>query len=582
MFRAGLSACGRPHQGSPPPGRAGSGPRLCPRPAVRALLALLLLLAAPPALAQPRPDAQELLGRARDALLEARASPEPATPDPPLWRAALRLAEQAAAAAPEDPAARRFLARVYSEVAWHSRAYRAWLEYLELGGTLSTEPPPGTGEPSDAALFSEAAHQLGFARYRAGDPEGALPYYRELLEHLPTDPDGLAWLARLQLELGDPAAAVAYAERLAEAHPDDPAAQAQLGVVREALAVGVPASAAYRRGLSEYEAGDLQSALASFVEALGHNGEFADAAVWAGRTALELGLAPEAEAYWQRASELRPDDDRARYFLTVAREQQRWGREATDAFYAGLAAYEQGDPESAAPLFRQAVEANAEYRDAWAWAARTLQELGRPEEAIAYWEGLLERWPADEAARYFLNLAVQQTEYGPAAGPEFLEAVLHYQQAEFAEAEAGFRRAVEANPDFAAGWGWLGRLEFEQGEYAAAADAYERALELERGNEDYAFFAAEARRLAGAVEGAGSGGADTGGANGTEGARGPGAGSDGAAGAGSPEDAGAASGAATAAEDAAVTRAEGAGADEPASPEDGEDIAVEPVLPPAP
>ena len=58
----------------------------------------------------------------------------------------------------------------------------------------------------------------------------------------------------------------------------------------------------------------------------------------------------------------------------------RWGVDAALAYYDGLAAYEVADLESASSSFVAATEANPDYKEAWVWAARSLQENG---EAVA-------------------------------------------------------------------------------------------------------------------------------------------------------------------------------------------------------
>jgi tetratricopeptide (TPR) repeat protein len=153
--------------------------------------------------------------------------------------------------------------------------------------------------------------------------------------------------------------------------------------------------------------------------------------------------------------------------------------------------------QAANEAFVEAARASAEFEDAWVWAARTYQELGNHAEAIYWWQGVLRLDPGDSRAEYFLSQAQNQLAYGVAAGEAFTRAVRAYQVADVAAAETAFREAVEANPEFAAAWGWLGRIAFADERYEDAAEAFSRAAELQPDNQDYAFFAEEARRLAG-------------------------------------------------------------------------------------
>lgn len=437
----------------------------------------------------------QLLEQARAAASEARVTYEVHTPDGRLWREALELGEQARRLEPQNLDVLRFLALTYSEVNWHVRAHQLWNDYLEAGGNL--KPLPGEGGLDPAQAYAKVGQALGFSRYLAGSLQAAADYYLSVLRQLPGDQESLYWLGRINLELGEEEAARRYFSELLERDPEHRTAGFYLSLIAERESVGEEASRAYREGLSAYEEGRLADAHEHFARALANNRDFADAAVWAGRTALELEQPTVAQGFWERVVQLRPGDAGARYFLEVAQAQARWGVEAGRAYFQGQAAYQRGDLSAAAAAFERAVAANPRMVDAWVWAARAHQERGSPAAAIQYWQGVLERQPEDERARYFLDVARRQLQYGAEAGAAFSEAVRHYQLAQFDEAEASFRRAVNENPGFASAWGWLGRLYFTRGQYSEAARAYSRAAELEPENEDYAFFAEEAALLAG-------------------------------------------------------------------------------------
>jgi tetratricopeptide (TPR) repeat protein len=445
------------------------------------------------------------LERARETVLEARDAYEVRTPDRPLWAEALRLGTEALEARPGDPEALLFLARTYSEVRWFIRAWTYWQDFFAAGGTLDdtgrTSPDLADPDaPSSTFLFAEVGTELGFARYEADEPERAIPYYEAVLARLPEQQEALRWLGRIHFEAGRSEEALPSWERLAELRPEDPSVTYYLERTRDRLAVGVDAADAFERGIALYEDGDVTGALGAFEAALDANAQFADAAIWAGRSALDLGLSGRAVQYWERAVELAPGDDRAEYFLQVARTQAEFGAVATEAYYRGQGYYTEGDLEAANEAFVEAARAAEEFTQAWVWAARTHQELGRPAEAIFWWQGVLRLDPGDERARYFLDQAQNQLAYGVEAGEAFTRAVRAYQLADFATAEAAFREAVAANEEFAAAWGWLGRIAFSEERYADAEEAFGRAEELAPENEDYAFFADEARRLAGDEE----------------------------------------------------------------------------------
>lgn len=429
------------------------------------------------------------LERAVDAAAQARASDQIAHPDQSLWREAIRLAEAARAEAPEDAATLEFAARLYDEVAWYVRSWQAWLAWQQAAGQPLADPG-----------FAEAGHQLGFARYQLGDLAGARPYYERVLAEQPDNAAALHWLARISLEQGDLEAAAAYLEEQLRRDPGNAEARARFAQVQDAGVHGPQAAAAFATGVSLYEQGDFAGALTQFETALGASPTYVEAAVWAGRTAQEIGQPQRAEAHWLRAVELDPADERSNWFLQLARTQNRWGLDAANHFYEGQGRYAAGDVAGALASFEAAVRANSRYVEAIAWSGRAAQELGRWRDAERHWEAVLAIDPTDEGARYFLRIAQQQLAFGTAANQAFLTGLAAYQQADLAAAETGFRRSTETDPEFAPAWGYLGQLYLSQGRFTEAAEAFERAREIEPANDEYVFFAMEARRLADSAE----------------------------------------------------------------------------------
>ena len=452
-------------------------------------LCTLLWLVGAGALAQPS-EAARLLSEAQTiaAEAEARYAGTMLNIDQPLWRQAIDLGEAALRAAPDDPETVLFLARIYSRIGWYVRAWPRWQAYLALGGTL---------QPDDAATFARTGTELGFSRYSAGDLTGALPYYQKVAETLAEDAEALSWLGRIALEQGDPNSALPYWQRAVALDPTNEGFTYYRDLSEEQLRVGVDASTAFRNGLSAYDAGDLETALGFFEAAVAANGSFQEALTWAGRTNLELERFDKATVYWQKVLELSPGDPGAQYFLQLIQDQQRWGVAASGAFYEGQRLYEEGELEAAAERFDAAARFNPSYKDALVWTARSLLELGQMDKALVAWRNVLKLDPEDNRASYFLKLAEQQLAYGSEAGRAFVQGVEQFEVANLSEAEALFQEAVNANPNFAEAWAWLGRTRFTSADYAAAATAYAKAAELEPDNDDYRFFADEAAFLAG-------------------------------------------------------------------------------------
>lgn len=489
----------------------------------RALL-FVAVLAATVAHGQVKQSVAAAYGAAEQALVVAIETPlgRAASPDDAVWRAALdaaslatSLAVAAEQAAPLDAQesaleasrrAYRLEARAYGLTNWYSRAFAAWDGFLASGGELTdTAPqlPSGASDhlSTDREEFHRVVNQLAFARYEAGDLDEARSWYLTLLDMAPDDPEALRWLARIAYEQGDTSAAVVIWQRLVEVAPDDEGARFFLDLSREREQYGEAASEAYRLGLRAYEAGRIDAALEAFQAAVAANPNFANATIWAGRSALEAKKPELAVRYWENAVALDPRDARSAWFLENARLQAQWGVVAGTAYYAGLAAYDAGELEIAHTEFLKAAEAAPTFKEAFVWTARTSQELGRPDEAIGYWQTVLRLDRNDDRARYFIANARQAIVYGTVASEAFSRGLAAYQAGDGPTAQAEFAAAATASPNFLQAWAQLGRVALQNRDYQVAASAYARAAELAPTDEDYAYFAAEAARLAGASPG---------------------------------------------------------------------------------
>jgi len=161
------------------------------------------------------------------------------------------------------------------------------------------------------------------------------------------------------------------------------------------------------------------------------------------------------------------------------------------------AAYEQGNLQLAAEMYLRVTQNVPTNLEAHRWLGRILLEAGRPEQAVAAWQTVVELDPADRGARYFLDLARAQARWGTEAATAFFEGVAAYEAGDMTQARNAFAVATARNADYAEAWAWLGRVAFERGDYQDALTAYTRASELEPSNTTYAWFRQESQRLAG-------------------------------------------------------------------------------------
>jgi tetratricopeptide (TPR) repeat protein len=467
---------------------------------LRAALVIVACLAA--AMAQTLPDdaplpadAEAAMARGSVAAITGLADPTPPHPDHQVWRQVLE-AGQAAVEIVDHAVTQRYLARAYALTGWSVRALRAFDELVAAGHPLDVPDERLVPDVPSSSLYARVAAEQAFARYQAGDVEGAERTFARWAALDPDATEALRWLGRLASERGDPEAALPYWERLVALAPDDEAAAFSLREAQREVAVGPAAAAAFRDGIEAFELGELERAFAAFAAAHGANPDYVDAAVWAGRSALELERPETALRYWTLVTEARPDDGGAAYFRRVAQDQVAYGVTAGRAFYDGLAAYEREALDAALDAFEAAVAANDAFTQAWVWVARTRQETGRYEAAVRAWERVMALDPDDARARYFAALARQQQGVRPEAGAAFAAAVAAYETADLARARELFEEVVAIDPESATAWGWLGRVAFGERRYDDAAFAYGRAAALDPADDDLAFFAAESAALA--------------------------------------------------------------------------------------
>jgi predicted Zn-dependent protease len=463
---------------------------------VAALGALLLVLApAPSARAQSDATAVAAIEEARAALQVARATPGFATPDVPVWDAALDAARRAVDAAGDGPHAvdaLRVQAAAYQGTSWWSRAFATWAEVERLAGELSED---------ERDAWRDAGMQLAFARYEAGDLDGAATRFEELAAARPDDPELLRWIGRLALERDRPGEAAEAWARLLELRPDDAGARFHLALAEERSAHGREASDAFRRGLEAHDSGDLAAAAEAFGRAVDLAPDWDEPLRWRARSLLEADRGAEAATAWARLAERRPDDEEVAYFLQRARSQAEVGREALLAADAARAATRAGDAGEALAAWRRASEAAPSWRDARLGVARSALAAGDGPTAERAWTDLLEETdpgdPLREEARQGIATARLLARLGGDAAAAYGSALAAYERGEMALAAERLEEVVSAAPDALEPWTLLGRIAFARSDWATAARAYETAAELAPDDDDLAFFAEEARSLAG-------------------------------------------------------------------------------------
>ena len=172
-----------------------------------------------------------------------------------------------------------------------------------------------------------------------------------------------------------------------------------------------------------YQVGDLELAAERYEQITTVLPENVEAHRWLGRILLEMRLPEQAVAAWRTVVELEPGSPGAEYFLELSQAQARWGVDAANSFYAGVAAYEAGDLTRARNSFAAATARNDAYAAAWAWLGRVYFEQELYGDANLAYERARTLAPDVQAYQWFARESARLMEEGgePAEGAPELE-----------------------------------------------------------------------------------------------------------------------------------------------------------------
>ena len=266
----------------------------------------------------------------------------------------------------------------------------------------------------------------------------------------PTSEEANRYLARSYLALENPQAAQPYLQTLVESYPDNESYAELLASSERQLTWGVAASQEFEEGLELLDAGQPEQALAAFERATRANPDFRDAFVQAGRTGQALNRPQVAQGFWQRAVELDPQDREAQQALTLTQNQGRYGVQAYSAYQQGTSQYAQGQVAAAQTSFRQAVDANSRYGDAWGWLGRIALEQGDISAAADFYDRARVLEPTNSAYTQGFEQATAQLEAQAEAELEEARLAEQAAAAEAARLEAERLAAEQAAQDEAA------------------------------------------------------------------------------------------------------------------------------------
>jgi tetratricopeptide (TPR) repeat protein len=369
-----------------------------------------------------------------------------------------------------------------------------------LGGVVAAQTAPAQAAPAQPTPAQPAAPQLS--------AEQAAAQARDLAEQARRSyPQGSASIDQMLWK-----GAAAAAEQAVQLAPDNAEylklraeIYTEVGFWRQAelawaaffrVAPAQPGSAEtrdaaavqYNLGYAAYTRDQPDQAGRFFAACLVLDPQSADCATWAARTALEAGNYAQAQTLYARALTLKPGDRTLTYFGNLAQNASRYGPAATRAFSRAYGDLEAGRKPQALAGFQEAAQTAPNFAEAWREAGRLALELGNAQAARAAYQGAVSLPGATASDRYNLALAQEGEQFGLKAVQAFRAAYANYTAGDKAAAEAGFQSVTGQNPTYAKAWAWLGRVRYEAKDYAGAAEAYARAVQLDANDKSSAYF----------------------------------------------------------------------------------------------
>lgn len=241
--------------------------------------------------------------------------------------------------------------------------------------------------------------QLGMGLVAVGQGQwGVALSYFETAAGLPGadgDPQAQFWLAEGLLRSGDLARATAAYDRALSLQPTFPAAL--LGLAQAQYAQGQPdaafdtvsrslaqrgdyAEALLFKGKLLQERGDTGAAMDAYDASIRADGQIAEAHYRRGLLLISAEKYDSAINDMRQAAALQPNFPEANYWM-------------------GRAYYARGQIQSAHDAFKRAVDLNASYSEALYYLGLSAEDLGRRDEAIAAYQGVISSDSGDWAAR---------------------------------------------------------------------------------------------------------------------------------------------------------------------------------------
>ena len=412
---------------------------------------------------------------------------------------------------PTDERAIRWIARIYTETGNPEKAAEYWKAAADRG--LEGASYFYERAQLELAIGTDAsnAYYNGLELYQQGQLIEAINAFEESTRANPNFTESWRWVGRTSIDAGLPARALPAWRKLAQLTPDDESVLYFIEVAEEQVTWGNEAGQLVIEGLGLYEKAQLEEANERFVRASQLNNDYVDAFRWAARTYQELGDNDLALRFWRRAQALSPNDESISYFIRlltgaidppplpvvdpqmnqVLLDQAQFPGQGSQSGQGNQGSQVVQRPVTQ-PVNQQTTQ--QQIQQGQQQVEEQAQQATLPTAQQATNSGPIQAQEPSQTATDFQTPAQPVTQQLTTAGA-FRNALEAYRSEDYDKAIEQLDTVLARNPNSARAWGWLGRIYFEQEDFAKAAVFYEKAAELAPDNEDYQLFATEATRL---------------------------------------------------------------------------------------
>ena len=248
-----------------------------------------------------------------------------------------------------------------------------------------------------------------------------------------------------------------------------------------------------KQGYEAYNQQDFRRAEGYFQQALEISPDDAKTHEALGRFYLEQGDSRTSFGHWQKANSLAPNETN-RYFLTQTRDMVAYGQQAVKAFALAYQAYKDADLSVAFVQFDLAQQNAPGWLEARRWFGRVALEVGQAEPALQAWQTVVASKQATGGDKYYLQLAQLGVRHTLPAARSYIAGIEAHSAGKPDIARVHFAEATAIAPQFAQAWYWLGRMAYEAKDFAAAVQAYGKAVELEPNNAEAKYWLEQAKK----------------------------------------------------------------------------------------